>query len=105
MPLNSEIYKKTCESFGVKKLSPVLIAQARKAGWGKPIDLKLVKLEIRRVNLACKEKLTDKQRETLAKLTAQVNGLVPPSAPKVPRVVKVIQPIQPVANQPNDVTV
>lgn len=102
MPLNSEIYKKTCESFGVKKLSPVLIAQARKAGWGKPIDLKLVKLEIRRVNLACKEKLTDKQRETLAKLTAQVNGLV---IPKVPRVAKVTQPIQPVANQPSDVTV
>lgn len=70
--MNSELYKTTLESFGVQKPSKILIAQARKVGMGKELDLKLVKKEIQ---LCKQQEKIAKQQEKANKLSADIERM------------------------------
>jgi len=71
--MNSELYKTTIESFGVKKPSKLLIAEARKIASGKECDIKLVKKEVALCKLLEKSSVTAKQQERINKLSAEVD--------------------------------
>jgi hypothetical protein len=71
--MNSELYKTTIDSFGVKKPSKHLIAEARKVAMGKECDMKLVKKEIALCKLTEKSSVTPKQQERINKLAADID--------------------------------
>ena len=70
--MNSELYKTTIESFGVKKPSKHLITEARKIASGKEGDFKLIKKEIALCKLLEKPSVTVKQQERINKLNADI---------------------------------
>ena len=90
MPFDSAKYQQVCAQFEVPKITPILKTQAMKAGWGKEMDLKLVALEIRKVKLASKAKITEKQRATINMLQSKIDALCPPKV----KVVKDDKPIE-----------
>jgi hypothetical protein len=74
--MNSELYKTTIDSFGVKKPSKHLIAEARKVAMGKECDMKLVKKEIALCKLTEKSSVTPKQQERINKLAADIDEYI-----------------------------
>jgi hypothetical protein len=72
--MNSELYRTTIESYGVKKPSKILIAEARKVAMGKECDIKLVKKEIALCKLTEKTSVTPKQQEKINKLAQDIDA-------------------------------
>lgn len=71
--MNSELYKTTIESYGVKKPSKILIAEARKVASGKQCDIKLVKKEIALCKLTERDSVTQKQQDKINKLAQDID--------------------------------
>ena len=65
---NSAKYNEAKSSFGVNKMSAILTKEARRAGFGHEMNMKLVKLEVRKIKLEAKKNLTENQKLQLEKI-------------------------------------
>lgn len=69
----SDLYKVTIESFGVRKPSKILIQQAKNVSKGIKPDTRLIKMEVARAKLLEKQYVTDKQQAKINELTDKID--------------------------------